>query len=77
MWCITIGVLQSRIVKTTVLTIKKKLLKLREENVPQKLPAHRSSHRRCSTKKLFLKISQNSQENNCVRVSFLIIKLEA
>ena len=28
--------------------------------------------RRCSIKKVFLKISQNSQENTCVRVSFLI-----
>ena len=26
--------------------------------------------RRCSVKKVFLEISQNSQENNCVRVSF-------
>ena len=31
---------------------------------------------RCSVKRLFLKISQNSQENTCVRVSFLI-KLQA
>ena len=29
----------------------------------------RSSHRRCSIKKLFLKISQYSQENTCVQVS--------
>ena len=28
--------------------------------------------RRCSVKKVFLKIPQNSQENNCDRVSFLI-----
>ena len=28
--------------------------------------------RRCSLKKVFLEISQNSQENNCARVSFLI-----
>ena len=33
-------------------------------------------HRRCSVKKMFLKISQSSQENNCARVSFLI-KLQA
>ena len=31
---------------------------------------------RCSVKKVFLKISQNSQENNCARV-FLLIKLLA
>ena len=36
----------------------------------------RSSHRRCSVKKMFLEISQNWQENTCVRVSFLI-KLQA
>ena len=30
----------------------------------------RSSHRRCSVKKMFLKVSQNSQES--FRVSFLI-----
>ena len=30
----------------------------------------------CSAKKLFLEISQNSQENTCARVSFLI-KLQA
>ena len=32
--------------------------------------------RRCSVKVVFLKISQNSQENTCARVSFLI-KLQA
>ena len=32
----------------------------------------RNSHRRCSIKKVFLEISQNSQENTCARVSFLI-----
>ena len=31
---------------------------------------------RCSTKKVFLEISENSQENTCSRVSFLI-KLQA
>ena len=36
----------------------------------------RSSHWRCSVKKLFLEILQNSQEHNCARVSFLI-KLQA
>ena len=33
---------------------------------------YRSSHRRCSIKKVFLNISQNSQENTCARVSSLI-----
>ena len=32
--------------------------------------------RRCSVKKVFLEMSQNSQENSCSRVSFLI-KLQA
>ena len=32
----------------------------------------RSSHRRCSVKKLFSEILQNSQENTYARVSFLI-----
>ena len=32
--------------------------------------------RMCSVKKVFLKMSQNSQENTCVRISFLI-KLQA
>ena len=37
---------------------------------------YRSSHHRYSIKKVFLKISPNSQKNTCVRVSFLI-KLQA
>ena len=36
----------------------------------------RSSHRRCSVKKMFLEILQYSQENTCARASFLI-KLHA
>ena len=32
----------------------------------------RSSHQKCSMKKVFSKIFQNSQENTCARVSFLI-----
>ena len=36
----------------------------------------RASYRRCSAKKMFLEISQNSQESTCFRVSFLI-KLQA
>ena len=37
---------------------------------------YRSSHRRCSVKKVFLEILQNSQENTCARASILI-KLQA
>ena len=36
----------------------------------------RSIHQRCSIKKVFLRISQNSQENFCVKISFLV-KLQA
>ena len=36
----------------------------------------RNSHLMCSVKKVFLKISQNSQKKTCTRVSFLI-KLQA
>ena len=36
----------------------------------------RGSHRKCSVKKIFLEISQNSHENTCARDSFLI-KLQA
>ena len=32
--------------------------------------SYRSSHTRCSLKKVLLKISQNSQENSCVWVPF-------
>ena len=35
----------------------------------------RSSHQRCSIKKVFLEISQNSQESTCARVSFLLKRL--
>ena len=37
---------------------------------------YRSSHQRSSVKKVLLEISQNSQENTCAKVSFLI-KLQA
>ena len=33
---------------------------------------YRSSRQGCSVKKVFLEISQNSLENTCARVSFLI-----
>ena len=48
---------------------------------PQSLPLrvcffkkslNRSSHHRCSVKKVFLEIWRNSQENTCARVSFWI-----
>ena len=36
------------------------------------LPDSKAVCWRCSVKKLFLKVSQNSQENTCAKVSFLI-----
>ena len=36
--------------------------------------ASKSSYRKCSIKKIFLKISQNSQGNTCVRVSLFNIE---
>ena len=38
----------------------------------KKMENFRSSHRRCSIKKVLLEITQNSQENTCAKVSFLI-----
>ena len=46
------------------------------EIAPSPGKSHGTSHRRCSIKKYFLEIPQNSQENTCARVSFLI-KLQA
>ena len=46
------------------------ITELRNSHLITLLKTYRSSHRRCSVKKVFLKISQNSQENTCVRVSF-------
>ena len=43
----------------------------------QPISKFRSSHRRCYLKKVFLKILQNSQENACGRVSFLMKLQEA
>ena len=58
------------------LLTKKLLFWRRNGNYSINLRYFRSSHQRCSVKKLFLKNSQNSQENTSARVSFLI-KLQA
>ena len=43
------------------------------KDVQRILSSHKSiMNRKCSTRKLFLKISQYSQENTCVGISFLI-----
>ena len=49
---------------------------VKQTEVTQKVV--RSSHvtQKCSVKKVFLKISQNSKENTCARVS-LVIELQA
>ena len=70
----------------TSVTLQKKYGKDASEHVPE--PANitekvhkeayqltfRKSHQRFLQKKLFLRISQNSQKNTCVKVSFLIKK---
>ena len=43
--------------------------------IDRKLVTPEAVAQRCSVKKVFLEISQNSQENICARVSF-IIKLQ-
>ena len=40
--------------------------------LPKRVYCPESVVRMCSVKKVFLKMSQNSQENSCTRVSFLI-----
>ena len=49
---------------------------IREVTYEKKCYVLEAFFRNCSVKKVFLKNSQNSQENICVRVSFLI-KLQA
>ena len=49
---------------------------IREDTYEKKCYVLEAFFRNCSVKKVFLKNSQNSQENICVRVSFLI-KLQA
>ena len=41
------------------------------------MPDEKRGTQLCSVKKVFLKISHNSQENTCTRVSFLIKETEA
>ena len=51
-------------------SIKKDMRKM--ENCKTNHILDRSSYRRCSIRKVFLEISQNSRESTCARVSFLI-----
>ena len=57
--------------KLCYLLIRSLLLLLLNKLILQ-LQLGRSSHWRCSAKKAFLKISKNSQENTCARVTFFI-----
>ena len=52
------------------------ITELRNSHLITLLKRYRSSHRRCSVKKVFLKISQTSQESTLVGVFFLM-KLQA
>ena len=45
-----------------------KIVKRKEETV---LTENRSNHQRCFKKKVYLKISQNLQENICARTPFI------
>ena len=42
-----------------------------QKNLKFKIDLRRSSHQQVFYKNVFLKISQNSEENTCVRASFL------
>ena len=58
---------------------QKKLIHEEFKKLENNVTFSSDSHQRCSVKmlnKVFLEISQNSQENTCARVSFLI-KLQA
>ena len=69
------------ILKTHKKSYKKAILdtlryQQRTEKVKEDNESVEAVAKRCSLKKVFLEISQNSQENTCVRVSFLI-KMQA
>ena len=80
------NVLKWFLIKICKVIFKKRCTNLLAENIPhcvfdyekkgalQQLPyeTDKSSHRKCSLKKLFSKILQYSQENICVGVSFFI-----
>ena len=48
-----------------------KLVKYKLYKISNIVKSTEAMARRCSVKKMFLEISQNSQENACARVSFL------
>ena len=66
----------SKVVESHITKKKFHLNYLRETLSPCRLFSAESAARRCSEKTVFLKISQNSQENSCTGVSFYI-KLQA
>ena len=66
----------SKVVESHITKKKLHLNYLRETLSPCRLFSAESAARRCSEKTVFLKISQDSQENTCTGVSFYI-KLQA
>ena len=64
--------IESKIIKYGIISLRK--FQVEQAEVISRL--FRSSHQRCSLRKVFLEISQNSQGNICARDSFLI-KLQA
>ena len=64
-----------QVLKTVVESTFKKadnLMKNDQEQTPANCRNSEAVAKRCSVKKVFFEISQNSQENTCARVSFLI-----
>ena len=74
--CIYVSILWENIFSLDKNTTPVSLISIFHRNQSVHHLPFRSSRQRCSIKKLFLKFSQNPQENNCARVSFLI-KLQA
>ena len=59
------------LVKEYMETKNFKMINFRQQTISSAV-SREAVAQRCSVKKVFLEISQNSQENTCARVSFLI-----
>ena len=72
---ISVGVIQSleQDISRIVIFIKK-AQKLIQTFISTRFKPRSSLSLRCTAKKMFLKVLRNSQENTCVRVSFLITR---
>ena len=75
---ISVGVIQSleQDISRIVIFIKK-AQKLIQTFISTRFKPRSSLSLRCTAKKMFLKVLRNSQENTCVRVSFLITRIFA